>query len=236
MTRKLSAALAAAIVVLTSLALASPSQATGGPPARPELRPIVFVHGFFGSGSQYETPARRFASNGYPARYIEAEEYDSTFATTTPAAVYADLDARIDRLLRETGADRVDLVGHSLGTAMSQGYLTSSPARAARVAHYVNLDGATAAAPPGGVPTLAIWGEGPTTRAIVGARNVYLSDESHTQTVTSSASFAAQYEFLTGHRPWTTLVLPQLGRIELSGRAVLFPSNAGAAGATVSVY
>ena len=43
----------------------------------------------------------------------------------------------------------------------------------------MNLDGATAAAPPGGVPTLAIWGEGPTTRAIVGATNVYLSDQSH---------------------------------------------------------
>ena len=81
---------------------------------------------------------------------------------------------------------------------MSQSYLNSSPERAARVAHYVNLDGATATALPGGVPTLAIWGEGNPARAVTGAQNVYLPDQAHTQTVTSAESFAAQYRFLTG--------------------------------------
>jgi pimeloyl-ACP methyl ester carboxylesterase len=236
MVRKLVAALAAAVVVLTTVALTAPAQATPDRHAR-KLRPIVFVHGFFGSGAQYETPARRFASNGYPARYVEAHEYDSTFATTTVPEVHAALDARIDRLLAETGADQVDLVGHSLGTAMSQSYLNSSPERAARVAHYVNLDGATATALPGGVPTLAIWGEGNPARTVVGAQNVSFPDQSHTQTVTSAESFAAQFRFLTGREPWTTKILPQLpGRVELAGRAVLFPSNAGAAGATVAVF
>jgi pimeloyl-ACP methyl ester carboxylesterase len=235
MMRRISAALVAAFLVLSGLvAAASPVQA-GGPHGKQRLRPIVFVHGFFGSGSQYETPARRFASNGYPARYVEAHEYDSTFATTTVPAVHAALDARIDRLRRETGADKVDLVGHSLGTAMSQSYLNSSPERAARVAHYVNLDGASATALPGGVPTLAIWGEGNSARSVTGARNVYFPDQAHTETVTSAPSFAAQFEFLTGRRPRTTLVLPQ-GRIELAGRAVLFPSNAGAEGSTLRVY
>src|ERR671910_40794 len=70
--------------------LTASAQARG--PAH-RLRPIVFVHGFFGSGSQYETPARRFASNGYPSTYVEAHEYDSTFATTTVPAVHAALDA-----------------------------------------------------------------------------------------------------------------------------------------------
>lgn len=239
MMRRISAALVAAFLVLSGLvAAASPVQA-GGTHAdyrRAKLRPIVFVHGFFGSGSQYETPARRFASNGYPSRYIEAHEYDSTFATTTVDAVHAALDARIDRLRSETGADQVDLVGHSLGTAMSQSYLNSSPERAARVAHYVNLDGAGATAPPGGVPTLAIWGEGNDARTVTGATNVHFSDQAHTETVTSAPSFAAQYEFLTGRKPRTTLVVPQLGRIELAGRAVLFPSNAGAEGAILRVY
>jgi pimeloyl-ACP methyl ester carboxylesterase len=234
MIRKLGAAFVAALVVLSAFVLTAPAQA-GGPGHR--LRPIVFVHGFFGSGAQYETPARRFASNGYPATYVEAHEYDSTFATTTVAEVHAGLDQRIDRLLRETGADRVDLVGHSLGTAMSQSYLNSSPERAARVAHYVNLDGATAAALPGGVPTLAIWGEGNPARAVTGGQNVYFPDQAHTQTVTSAESFAAQFRFLTGREPRTTRILPQLpGRVELAGRAVLFPSNAGAAGATVAVF
>ena len=39
-------------------------------------RPIVFVHGFSGGAEQYETQAKRFASNGYPADWVHAFEYD----------------------------------------------------------------------------------------------------------------------------------------------------------------
>jgi len=200
-------------------------------------RPIVFVHGFSGSGSQFETQARRFASNGYPADIIEAHEYDSTFMVNTIDQVYAGLDARIARLLAQTSADKVDLLGHSLGTALMQGYLNSSPDRAAKVAHYVNLDGASAAAQPGGVPTLAIWGEGNPARAIVGATNVYQSDQSHTQTVTSAESFTQVYRFFNGENPRTTRILPEPpGHMRLSGRAVLFPLNVGVPEATLQIW
>src|SRR3954451_21767927 len=74
------------------------------------LRPIVFVHGWSGSGNQFETADKRFTSNGYPLDYIAAQEYDSTFTTSTPTDLFAALDARIERLLATTGADRVDLV------------------------------------------------------------------------------------------------------------------------------
>ncbi|GIJ49430.1 lipase [Virgisporangium aliadipatigenens] len=197
-------------------------------------RPIVFLHGSAGSGLQYETQAKRFAGNGYPAEYIEAHEYDSPNIAAVLPDVYAGLDARIGRLLSATGADRVDLAAHSLGTFVMQGYLNSSPARAARVAHYVNLDGRTAAAPPGGVPTLAIWGEGDQTRAIAGATNTYLPDQSHTQTVTSQESFVAQYTFFNGSAPRTSQV--KRGPTTLAGRAVLFPSNAGVTGARLEIY
>jgi Lipase C-terminal domain len=118
-----------------------------------------------------------------------------------------------------------------------QAYLNSTPERAARVAHYVNYDGAQAAAPPGGVPTLAVWGEGDPARTIVGATNVYLSDQGHTQTVTSPESFRVVYQFLTGRQPRTTRILPQLpGQVRLSGRAVLFPFNVGVSDAQLEVY
>jgi pimeloyl-ACP methyl ester carboxylesterase len=233
MTRKLSV-LAVAALLLTG-AVAAPAAAH--PPRHDRLRPVVFVHGFSGSGNQYETQARRFASNGYPAQYIEAHEYDSTFTVNTIDEVYAALDTRVARLLAETGADRVDLVGHSLGTRLMQGYLAGSPQRAARVAHYVNLDGATATAPPGGVPTLAVWGEGDPARTIVGATNVYLPDQGHTETVTSPGSFRAVYRFFTGRDPRTTRIVPEPpGLVRLSGRAVLFPTNVGVAGARLEIY
>nr|BFE74558.1 hypothetical protein GCM10020092_078590 [Actinoplanes digitatis] len=153
----------AAAAVLTVAAAPAPAVASAG---EPSYRPVIFVHGSAGSAAQFETQAKRLTGNGYPIEVIEAHEYDSANIATILTQVHAGLDARITRLLAATGADRVDLVGHSLGTFVAQGYLTSSPARAARVAHYVNLDGRTAAALPGGVPTLAIWGEGDPARSI----------------------------------------------------------------------
>ncbi len=230
------------LALLTGVALAAgpsvavPSTAAAAP-ATPSYRPVIFVHGSAGSASQFQTQAKRLASNGYPIDIIEAHEYDSPNVVTLLPEIYAGLDARIARLLATTGADRVDLLAHSLGTFVVQGYLTSSPARAARVAHYVNLDGRTATSPPNGVSTLAIWGEGDPARAVVGARNVYFPDQSHTQTVSSAESFGEIFRFFQGRAPHTTRIVPQpFGTARVSGRAVLFPSNVGVTGATVEVY
>ena len=188
----------AAALVAASFA-ASPAHA---------VRPMIFVHGGSGSGAQFESQAMRYASNGYPADYIRVHEYDSLFGLASQAQVVAALDVLVDQVIAETGTDKVDLLGHSLGTLISQTYL-SAPARAAKIAHYVNIDGATAAAPPGGVPTLAIWGAGSPARQIVGAENVYLPNQTHVQSATSPESFAAQYEFLNGAPPATTTSCPR---------------------------
>ena len=220
-----------ALAAGTLLAVGAPAVPAA---AAPPHRPVVFVHGSAGSAAQFQTQAKRLAANGYPIEVVEAHEYDSPAIATTLGQVHAGLDARITRLLAATGADRVDLIAHSLGTYVVQSYL-AAPERAARVAHYVNLDGRTAAAPPGGVPTLAIWGEGDPARGVTGAVNVHLPDQSHTQTVSSVESFRAMFRFLRGHEPRTTRVVPQpVARI--SGRAVLFPSNVGVGAATLEVY
>ncbi|MEU8660663.1 alpha/beta hydrolase [Actinoplanes philippinensis] len=217
--------------VALATAAGAPALAGGGPPPRP----LIFVHGSAGSAMQFRVQAKRLASNGYPAAFVEAHEYDSPNIATIVQQVWASLDERITRLLTLSGSDQVDLAAHSLGTFVTQGYLNSSPERAARVAHYVNLDGRPAAALPGGVPTLAIWGEGDPSRTVAGASNVYLPDQSHTQTVSSAESFREIHRFLRGRSPRTTEVLPQ--RIaHVSGRAVLFPSNAGVIGASLEVH
>ncbi|MGO8989255.1 MAG: alpha/beta hydrolase [bacterium] len=209
---------------------------------------MVFVHGYTGSAAQYEWQAMRFASNGYPQNYLNAFEYDSVRYTTDPtypAQVYAGIDQLIATLLQQTGADKVELLGHSLGTFVSMAYLNSSAARAATVAHYVNLDGGTATSPPGGVPTLAIWGGfglcvplyGLAVCTITGADNEVCPQCPHNETCTSPVSFAYMYKFFTGHDPVSTDVLPEpSGHIYLAGRAVLYPQNVGVAGATVQIY
>jgi pimeloyl-ACP methyl ester carboxylesterase len=234
MSRKWLAALGVVMAVLVS-SLASPGAADAGG-QRPGPRPVIFVHGGSGSGAQFDTQALRLTSNGYTADRIAVHEYDSTFGTNTMDQVWAGLDDLIAELLADTGADGVDLLGHSLGTTVSQGYLNSSPERAARVAHYVNIDGRTAASPPGGVDTLAVWGEGDQTRQVVGAQNYYAPGQSHVQVATSAETFAQIYEFLTGRPPKTTDVVPEYGRIRLSGEANVFPQNQGADGFALRIF
>jgi pimeloyl-ACP methyl ester carboxylesterase len=203
----------------------------------PRLRPVIFVHGFSGSGAQFESQALRFTSNGYPQSLIAVHDYDSLFGTETREDVYNRLDARIGEMLRDARADKVDLLGHSLGTTLMQEYLNSSPERAGRVAHYVNLDGATAGSPPGGVATLAIWGQGSTARKIVGATNLYLPSQTHTQTVTSPETFEQIFSFFRDEKPSTTDVVPESARrLLLSGRALAFPQNTGVQSGTLEVY
>ena len=212
---------------------------------------VIFVHGFEGSGAQFESQELRLESNGYPGSYIAAFEYDSPLYASALAngqstaaqeqVLFLQLDRLIARMKALTHRPKVDLLAHSLGTKLVQHYLNSSPRRAANVAHYVNIDGQPASAPPGGVPTLALWGtRGPISqppgRRIDGAENIDIPDSSHVQTATSPLSFYYFYRFFNGRPPRTTRIVPQTGMIEISGRDLNFPQNSGLAGATVQVW
>jgi len=201
------------------------------------VKPMIFVHGFMGSGQQFESQALRFTSNGYPAELIHAFEHDSLAYPGSQAEVWAGIDASVESALAESGSDQLYLLGHSQGTGVVQGYLNSDPARAARVAAYVNLDGGAGGTVPEAVRTLAVWGEGPADRQIPGATNVQFADQGHTQVVNSPETFEAVYEFFLGQEPrYREVVREASDDIEVSGRVVLFPENAGATDATLSVY
>jgi pimeloyl-ACP methyl ester carboxylesterase len=205
--------------------------------------PVLFVHGIEGTGAQFESQAMRFTSNGYPHSWIDEVDYDSTRAVGDKSEVHAQIDAKIAELKRRTGAKKVDLVAHSLGTSVSYDYLTDSDKgaqRRANVAHYVNIDGQSSNP---GVPTLALWAgrkEGTSTgsatgRHMDGAKNVTIPNQTHVQTCTSGRSFGAIYRFLAGKRAAHDIVRER-GDVKLAGRALTFPQNAGLAGATVQVW
>lgn len=199
--------------------------------------PLIFVHGGAGSASQFESQAMRLTSNGYPQQYLFALEYDSSFRVDTLTAVHTRLDDLITRVQAETGADKVDVMGHSMGTYVLNGYLSSSAARAARIAHYVNLDGYSAPSQPGGVPTLALWAEIGEGGFVGDAINVTIAGQTHVETATSAESFAHLYEFLTGKAPRTTAIRESRRPfVSIAGRAVLFPFNIGVDGARLDVY
>lgn len=220
----LPAALAAIAIAL--LPQAAVAKAADKKP--PVTTPIIFVHGQSGSAQQFQANAMRFASNGFPNSRIFAYEYNTLNSTNDEAI--AGLDTLIAEVRATTGAGAVDVLAHSRGTTVMHSFL-STPERSALVRRYVNYDGRTAAAPPGGVPTMAIWGEGDQTRAIAGAANVYFPSKAHTDVTTSRAAFVPVYKFLLGRKPTTSNVKPEApGKVSVAGRAVDFPANAGLAG------
>jgi hypothetical protein len=81
-------------------------------------RPIVFVHGTYGSGDNIANVALLFGSNGFCQDRFLAVEYNSLGGTPQDK-----LDGIIDKVLAETGRDRVELMGHSQGTKHCYDYL-----------------------------------------------------------------------------------------------------------------
>jgi hypothetical protein len=198
--------------------------------------PILFVHGIEGTGAQFESQKMRFMSNGYPERWIDEVDYNSTRAVGDKSEVDKQIDDGIAALKQRTGKSQVDVVAHSLGTSVMYDYLTNgamAASRRANVAHYINVDGQNQNP---GVPTLAVWaGRGTPGRSMNGATNVTIPNQTHVQTCTSAQSFIEYYKFLTG-RPPTRDIVRQSGRIQIAGKALNFPENSGSSGTTVQVW
>jgi pimeloyl-ACP methyl ester carboxylesterase len=182
--------------------------------------PIVFVHGFAGSAQQLISQAMRFEENGYPIERIRAYEHNGGQSTEDfPSGV----DKVIDAVRAEFNVQKVFLIGHSRGTSVSATYL-GDPARAAKVAKYISLDG---------------FGCGPAVTANVPCiepNQRSLPGQSHVEVATSVEAFVEQYKFLLGSAPTITAIGRQKEPVVISGRAVNFPENTGRAGSTLDIW
>lgn len=114
-----------AIVKLTALpaVLAAAAALVGAAPAAaesPGRDPVVFVHGLFGSPANFDTMSLRLRLRGYTAAELVTFSYNSTGSLTTAANALA---TRVQQVLADAGAERVDLVTHSLGGLPSRWYV-----------------------------------------------------------------------------------------------------------------
>jgi pimeloyl-ACP methyl ester carboxylesterase len=235
MYKKLARSILLTLTLASGIGLACHQRANNIDQSR--MLPIVFVHGSAGSGAQYGSVAKRLVVNGYPADRIRTYEYDSSSPAAIAAAA-AGIDALVDQLRAQYGVKRLYLVGHSLGTTVSTDYL-SVPARAAKIAGYVGVDGRSIPDCRALDPGLACLGIFRGSTGMVGnEKNIYFdSNQSHVEAATSPESFAAQFQFFTGHEPDTTLILAEPeGQVGIAGRAINFPQNTGVDGATLLIW
>lgn len=141
MIRKLSRSLCTLLLALIPLvhapAASASASAFGGGAAAVRPDPIVFVHGWNSDGSTWETMADRFRADGRPADHLDQWTYNTAQSNATTAAQLSD---EIKRVLRVTGATRVDVITHSMGGLPSRYYLKNLDG-AAKVDAWVSLAG-----------------------------------------------------------------------------------------------
>lgn len=82
--------------------------------------PILFVHGFSSTGSVWNSMLGRFKQDGW----TDAQLFTWTYDTTKSNTVTADLiRQKVDAILAQTGAAKVDIITHSMGGLSSRYYL-----------------------------------------------------------------------------------------------------------------
>lgn len=103
-----------------------------------ENTPVVFVHGNTRTADDFTAHADRLLEEGYTGDELWA----ITFSGLTPshATMREELDAFVDGVLEDTGADEVDIVAHSLGVTGARSWLAEED-RYDDVRRFVGLAG-----------------------------------------------------------------------------------------------
>lgn len=97
-------------------------------------RPVILVHGWFHNRTGMRTIARRLKRAGH-ARVFAIDLPTATASVETMAAI---LERKIEVVRGLTGADKVDVVAHSLGGVVAR-WFVHHRGGASRVAHLVTL-------------------------------------------------------------------------------------------------
>ena len=115
----------------------SPSALAARRPREPKT-PILFVHGYNSSASIWTTMVGRFRKDGWQSSELAAFTYNTAVSNVTTAALIA---GKVDSIQRATGAARVAIVGHSMGTLSARYYIKNLGGQST-VAALVSLAGA----------------------------------------------------------------------------------------------
>jgi triacylglycerol lipase len=107
---------------LAALLISGPAHAAkpAPPPTTSGKNPIVFVHGWNSSGTVWNTMISRFSADGWTSAELNNWSYNTSQSNVTTAD---QLRTKIDGILRNTGAGKVDIITHSMGGLSSRYYV-----------------------------------------------------------------------------------------------------------------
>jgi triacylglycerol esterase/lipase EstA (alpha/beta hydrolase family) len=130
MKRKLTALGAAIAICITGAAVAPASSLAQDP--------ILFVHGYSSSASVWNTMISRFEKDGYSKSYLSAYSYNTSQSNKVDAE--KEVKSHVESLLKATGATKVDIIAHSMGSLNSRWYIKFSGGES-KVDDWVSLGG-----------------------------------------------------------------------------------------------
>jgi triacylglycerol lipase len=119
---------------------APPHTGEGSSPSVPPLtlNPILFVHGWSRTASDWSTMIKRFENGGWPSSYLSAYTYDTSQSNKEDAE--KQVKPHVEELLAATGAEKVDIVAHSMGSLNTRWYIKELGG-SAKVDDWVSLGG-----------------------------------------------------------------------------------------------
>jgi triacylglycerol lipase len=109
----------------------------GGAAAAQAHLPILFVHGWKGSESNWTTMIGRFEKDGWPKEDLNNWTYNTAQSNATTAKEEA---TKVTEILKKTGAAKVDLISHSMG-GLSTRYYIKNLGGESTVEDWVSLGG-----------------------------------------------------------------------------------------------
>jgi triacylglycerol lipase len=134
--RSVFAAAAAIALLIAGTAVAAKPGGGGGGGALTH-NPILFVHGWSESSSIWNTDISRFQADGWTSAELNNWSYNTSQSNVTTAQ---QLSTKVDQILANTGATKVDIVTHSMG-ALSSRYYIKNLGGGAKVDDWVSLGG-----------------------------------------------------------------------------------------------
>lgn len=125
-----------AVVALALLGGMRPLERSS-PAEASHVNPILFVHGFTGSSSAWNTMVPRFQTDGWHSTQLYAITYNSYQSNVTTANLIA---TTVSQIRAQTGAAKVDIITHSMG-GLSTRYYLKNLGGTAFVDEWVSLGG-----------------------------------------------------------------------------------------------